>query len=158
MICSRAITAPRSVAALCRNIAAARNASSGRMAGKTVVVCGAGNNEGEEFGIGKCTAILMAREGANVVSVSNLAAHAEGTTDFIKGEGNSGLAAIVDCTSDTEVKRLLDETVSEYGSVDCLINAVRGLIYFNKMLKSGWGGGGGIITSFVECIKNETQL
>jgi NAD(P)-dependent dehydrogenase (short-subunit alcohol dehydrogenase family) len=95
-----------------------------RMAGKTVVVCGAGNNDGEEWGIGKCTAILLAREGANVVSVSNLKAHAEGTTNVIKGEGNAGLAVTADCTSESEVQRLLKETVQEYGQVDCLINAV----------------------------------
>jgi len=94
-----------------------------RMADKTVVVCGAGNNEGEEWGIGKCTAILMAREGANVVSVSNIAEHSEGTTQQIESEGHNGLAVTVDCTSQEGVDQLLAETMAKYGQVDCLINA-----------------------------------
>ena len=90
-----------------------------------MVVCGAGNNEGEEWGIGKCTSILLAREGANVVSVSNIAAHAEGTTAQIESEGNNGLSVTADCTNQKDVERLLSETVDQYGAVDCLINAVR---------------------------------
>ncbi len=97
--------------------------STGRLSGKTVVVCGAGNNADEEWGVGKYSSILLAREGANVVSVSNNSDHANGTTEIIKKEGNSGLSVTADCTSPEDVQRLLDETMKNFGQVDCLVNA-----------------------------------
>ena len=41
------------------------------LAGKTIVVAGAGNPPAEGHGIGAMTSIVLARQGANVVSVSN---------------------------------------------------------------------------------------
>eukprot|EP00937_MAST-01D_sp_MAST-1D-sp2_P001293 g1293.t1 len=98
----------------------------GRLEGKTVVVCGAGNDEGEAFGIGKMTAVVCAREGANVVAVSNNAAHADGTAEAIRTDDSgsrSALAVTADCTNPDDVAALLAATVDAFGSVDSLINA-----------------------------------
>jgi NAD(P)-dependent dehydrogenase (short-subunit alcohol dehydrogenase family) len=71
------------------------------------VVAGAGNNDGEEWGIGKCTAILCAREGANVIAVSNNADHARTTEEQILSEGNSGMGFTADCTNLEDVEKLV---------------------------------------------------
>ena len=110
--------------ALQRGFAAA--SADGRLAGKTVVVCGAGNDEGEAFGIGKMTAVVCAQQGANVVAVSNNKSHADGTAAAIAADPacvGTCLGVTADCTSQDEVKELLAAAVAKYGGVDCLINA-----------------------------------
>ena len=104
----------------------AATSGDGRLSGKTVVVCGAGNDEGEAFGIGKMTAVVCAQQGANVVAVSNNKAHADGTAAAIASDPScSGpcLGVTADCTSEEEVEALLASVLAEYGAVDCLINA-----------------------------------
>ena len=53
------------------------------LAGKTIVVAGAGNPPAEGHGIGAMTSIVLARQGANVVSVSNEALNCQTVTDAI---------------------------------------------------------------------------
>jgi NAD(P)-dependent dehydrogenase (short-subunit alcohol dehydrogenase family) len=98
-------------------------AGRGRLEGKTVVVAGAGNNDGEEWGIGKCTAILCAREGANVIAVSNNADHARTTEEQILSEGNVGMGFTADCTNLEDVEKLVEAAKAKYGTVDSVINA-----------------------------------
>jgi len=103
------------------------NGISGRLGGKTIVVCGAGNDEGEAFGVGKMTAFLCAQQGANVVAVSNNTAHAEGTAAAIAADprcnAGSCIGVTADCTKLSDVEALLAATMAKYGSADCLINA-----------------------------------
>ena len=115
-------------AVFCRPIARSLSgkAASGRLQGRTVVVCGAGNDDGEAFGIGKMTAIVCAREGANVVAVSNNAAHAEGTAAAIRADASAtgdAIGVTADCTSPADVAALVEKTVDTFGSVNSLINA-----------------------------------
>lgn len=124
MIASRLLRAPL-VAGFRRTLSSAASGG-GRLQGKTVVVCGAGNNADEAFGIGKMTAIVCAREGANVVAVSNNKAHADGTAEAIFADGaatGDALGFTADCTSASDVSALLAATMDKFGSVDSLINA-----------------------------------
>ena len=68
------------------------------LAGKTIVVAGAGNPPSEGHGIGAMTSIVLARQGANVVSVSNEALNCQTVTNAILAEGLEGIAHVADCT------------------------------------------------------------
>ena len=94
-----------------------------RLEGKVAVVCGAGNPPEEGHGIGATTALVLARQGAKVVSVSNAALNAETVTAAVRAEGGEGLAHTADVTKADEVAALLARARAEYGKVDILINA-----------------------------------
>ena len=64
----------------------------GRLDGRVAVVAGAGNPASEGHGIGAMTSLVLARQGARVVSVSNAAENAETITQAIRDEGLEGLA------------------------------------------------------------------
>ena len=112
--------------------------------GKVVVVCGAGNPPEEGHGIGAATSLVLARQGAKVVSVSNAALNAKTVTDAIVGEGNEGTAHVADCTNSSEVDGLVEATLDKYGRIDVLINA--GIhsalpMGFKKMDEAAWAKG-----------------
>lgn len=59
----------------------------GDLAGKVVVVGGAGNPPSEAFGMGSTTALMFARAGAKVVSVAHLSENCDTVTEAITSEG-----------------------------------------------------------------------
>ena len=84
--------------------------------GKIAVVTGAAS------GIGRSTAIALAREGADVV-LADL--NREGLTE-VRGEieklGRRGLAIPADVTKLNDIQNLYDRSISEMGRVDILMN------------------------------------
>mgnify|MGYP006149018957 CR=1 FL=1 len=108
---------------------------------KVIVVAGAGNPPAEGHGIGAWTSIVMARQGAHVISVSNDAVNAETATAAIHDEGNSGMAHVADCTKAAEVEQLVQACIEKYGRVDVVVNA--GIhsalpMGFGKMTEDAW--------------------
>jgi NAD(P)-dependent dehydrogenase (short-subunit alcohol dehydrogenase family) len=93
------------------------------LAGKVAILTGAGT-EGEGVGIGRATAVVLAREGARVCLVDRQAAHAEITLEQIKAAGAEAFVAIGDVTSRDDCSRFVEETVRRYGRLDILINNV----------------------------------
>ena len=65
---------------------------SGRVEGKVAIVVGAGQTPGATIGNGRATAILLAREGAQVVGADRDLASAEETVAMIAEEGGDALA------------------------------------------------------------------
>jgi len=137
---------------LARTATAVRSSSSrafsaaacNRLDGKTIVVAGAGNPPEEGHGIGAMTSLVLARLGANVVSVSNVDVNCQTVTDAITAEGNSAMAYTADCTKATEVEGLLDACKDKFGNVDTVINA--GIhsalpMGFSKMTEGAWETG-----------------
>lgn len=121
-----------------RLISAARyfssNSNIGRLAGKTIVVCGAANDPSEEFGVGKMTALVCARKGANVVAVSRNQARVDATIADIRRDLASSamepmetqefLAVEADCTSYSDVETLVATTAATFPKgVDSVIQA-----------------------------------
>lgn len=91
--------------------------------GKVIVCAGAGNPPEEGHGIGALTAITLARQGAKVVSVSNVALNCETVNKAIEEEGGIGMAITADCTKLEECEKLCKTVVDTYGKVDVMINA-----------------------------------
>lgn len=84
---SSAIRASRGTALRALSSEGGRGAFLGDLAGKVVVVGGAGNPPSEAFGMGSTTALMFARAGAKVISVAHLAENCDTVTDAIKSEG-----------------------------------------------------------------------
>src|SRR5579864_6162159 len=94
-----------------------------RLRGKTAIVVGAGQTPGDTIGNGRATAILFAREGAQVV-VDRDGASARETQAMIQNEGNRASLFEADVTRDEACRALVEACLSEYGQIDVLHNNV----------------------------------
>jgi hypothetical protein len=83
-----------------------------RLTGKTVVVTGASS------GIGRATAIEMARRGANVVLAARRLEHLESAAAECRALGVSAMAVVTDVTKPEECRRLIEAA----GRVDVLVS------------------------------------
>jgi NAD(P)-dependent dehydrogenase (short-subunit alcohol dehydrogenase family) len=97
---------------------------SGRLAGKLAVVIGAGQTPGETIGNGRATAILFAREGAQVVAVDLRRESADETAAMIASEGGRADALEADATDQAACRDLMERVVAEHGRIDVLHNNV----------------------------------
>ena len=88
----------------------------GILDGKAALVTGGGS------GIGRATAIAMAREGARV-AVSDLSKDGiEQTVALINAAGGQGIAIQGDVTDEADVANMVARTVSAFGRIDCAFN------------------------------------
>ena len=85
-----------------------------RLAGKTVVITGAGR------GIGAVMAKRMAQEGANVVVTDVLDTYV--TVAATTESGGSAIGISVDVTSDDNLAAMVEATEKAFGSLDILVN------------------------------------
>ena len=94
-----------------------------RLEGKTALVIGAGS-VGPGWGNGKATAVLFAREGANVlcVDVNETAAHE--TAEIIRSERGQAEPLHADATKEVDVTRTVETCLDRYGRIDILDNNV----------------------------------
>lgn len=97
----------------------------GRLAGKRIVVVGAGQMpaplDDPPMGNGRAISILAAREGAAVACVDFNRGAAQATVDLIEGEGGSGVVVEADVTDSEACERLVSESVSVLGGIDGLV-------------------------------------
>lgn len=84
--------------------------------GKTAVITG-GNS-----GVGRATAELFAKLGANVVISARRAEALEEVANKIKAEGGNVLAVPTDISKDADCKNLMKAAVDAFGSIDVLVN------------------------------------
>ena len=87
-----------------------------RFEGKVAIVTG-GNS-----GIGKATCIQFAREGAKVVVSARRESEGNAVVDEIKSAGGEAIFVKCDVANESEVKNLVEETVSAYGGLDYAFN------------------------------------
>ena len=97
-------------------------------AGKTIVITGAAS------GIGHATALIFAREGANVVCADINEASARRTAAAVNAKGSQALALKVDVTSRAEVDALIARAIAAFGSVQFLFNSAGAAIRRAKFL------------------------
>ena len=94
-----------------------------RLAGKSAIITGAGSRA-EGIGNGRATAILFAREGADVLLVDRDEEAVQATLDMIRAEGNDAAIAVADVTATEDCSRIVADAVSRYGKLDILHNNV----------------------------------
>jgi 3-oxoacyl-[acyl-carrier protein] reductase len=85
--------------------------------GKTIVITGAAS------GIGQQTAMIFAREGANVVCADVDAPGAERTAQRLHQQGAKALAVTCDVTNRTQVRDAIGKAKTEFGRIDFLFNS-----------------------------------
>jgi 3-oxoacyl-[acyl-carrier protein] reductase len=98
-------------------------------AGKTIVITGAGS------GIGRATALIFAREGANVVCADINEAGARETASQVNGKGSQALAVKVDVTKRREVEDAAKRALDAFGSIQFLFNSAGAAIRRAKFLE-----------------------
>ena len=95
-----------------------------RLEGKTAIVMGGGQTEGDTIGNGRATAIVFARQGAHVLVVDRRLDSAQETVDMITAEGHSAVAAEADATSESACVDLMAQCLDSHGRIDILHNNV----------------------------------
>ncbi|HEY8057692.1 MAG TPA: SDR family NAD(P)-dependent oxidoreductase [Acidimicrobiales bacterium] len=96
----------------------------GRLAGKAAVVVGAGQTPGATIGNGRATALLFAREGADVLLVDRDEASARATQRLILDEGGRAEVVRADVAADDGPTTVVEAAVAAFGRIDVLHNNV----------------------------------
>ena len=96
--------------------------------GKTIIITGAAS------GIGKATALIFAREGANVVCADVNEKGARATAEQIAGSGAKALALSADVTSRAQVNDMVQATIDAFGGVDFQFNSAGAALARSKFL------------------------
>jgi NAD(P)-dependent dehydrogenase (short-subunit alcohol dehydrogenase family) len=94
-----------------------------RLKEKVAIVFGAGS-VGPGWGNGKATAVLFARNGAQVVCVDVKLEAAQETVGIIRDGGGAATALSCDVTNSKAVKATVDEVIGQHGRIDVLHNNV----------------------------------
>jgi len=86
----------------------------GRLAGKSVIITGAGS------GIGRASAILFAEEGAKVLAIDLVEDSINETADMIRKAGGTVTPRIADISNEDAVKDYVDACIKEFGGLDVM--------------------------------------
>lgn len=78
---------------------------------------------GATSGIGRATALALARSGAAIVNVGRQAAALDEVTRAVSDAGGTGHAVIADLTAPDAPERVVAAAVSRFGAIDILVNA-----------------------------------
>lgn len=101
---------------------------SGRLAGRTAVISGAGS-VGPGWGNGRATAVIFAREGATVYLTDRDKDSLAATAEQIREEGGQAHTHLLDVTEPDAVRAHFEEVERAAGRIDILVNNVGGSTY-----------------------------
>lgn len=87
-----------------------------RIKDKVVVITGAA------LGIGKATAIMLAKEGALVAVTDVLDKEGEAVAEEIRSKGGKAIYWHLNVTSETEVQKVMEEVNAKWGKINVLVN------------------------------------
>ena len=99
------------------------NLKGNRLTGKNVVVTGAGSRE-TGYGIGQAISILFASQGAKVLVVDSDKDRGDRTVSEILNNGDIASLCLADVSKSSECKKVIENIITKYGSLDVLINNV----------------------------------
>ena len=108
-----------------------------RLESKAAIVTGAGSRGRPAPGIGSATAILFARQGAQVILADLDEDRARETLKIIERGGGKASIVLADITQEEDCRRLAAECFDRYGSLDIVVN-------------NAGGPGNGMVTEFEE--------
>ena len=97
-------------------------------AGKTILITGAGS------GIGRATALIFAREGANVVCADINENGVEQTAEKINAIGGLALALTIDVTKRAAVEDMVQLALDDFGGIQFLFNSAGAALRRSKFL------------------------
>ena len=100
-----------------------------KLKGKTALVAGGGR------GIGRCIALALAREGADIAVGDLVGENADSVRDEIKALRVNALACKVDLTKRVEVEQMVEKVLSQFGQLDILVNSA-GWVKLEPFLES----------------------
>lgn len=96
----------------------------GRVQGLSALIFGGGQTPGETIGNGRATAIVLAREGAQVLVADRDAASADETASIIRAEGFTASSIAADVIDEDQVRGAIAACIARYGRLDVLHNNV----------------------------------
>ncbi len=104
------------------------------MKNKVILITGASS------GIGKATAVKLSKEGAAVILCSRSEDELEELKNAIESKGGRALVAVADVTKPSDLKNAVDQGVSEFGTIDVLINnaGLMPLSFVEKLKMDEW--------------------
>ncbi len=102
---------------------------SGRLAGKVAIVVGAGQTpstgpDDTTIGNGRATALVFAREGAQVLCVDRDPVSLADTVAMIRAAGGEAVELVADITSETSAATIPTACLDAFGTIDVLHNNV----------------------------------
>jgi 3-oxoacyl-[acyl-carrier protein] reductase len=86
-----------------------------RMRDKVVLITGAGR------GIGRATALLMAREGADVVLNAEIPDEIESVAEEVRVLGRKSLPVVADMLVEESIQPMIDRAIDEFGRIDSMV-------------------------------------
>jgi NAD(P)-dependent dehydrogenase (short-subunit alcohol dehydrogenase family) len=87
-----------------------------RLIGQSAIITGGGR------GIGKATALMFAREGADVLVPDLDLGTSQATVQEIQALGRKGVPMRVDVTCIADIQRMVEAALREFGKIDILVN------------------------------------
>lgn len=90
---------------------------------KVAIVTGSGR------GIGRATALELAKEGANVVVTARTEEEIKRTSEEIRELGREAVSVRCDVSSSKHIKNLVRKTIEKFGRIDILVNNAGVAIY-----------------------------
>lgn len=108
-----------------------------KLAGQIAIVVGSAR------GIGAAIARTFSQEGASIVPVDieKMKPQLDEVAQEITQKGGKAIAIVADCTDDTQVKKMVDETIRRWGKINILINSagLRGpLVAVQEITEQEW--------------------
>lgn len=105
-----------------------------RLEGKTTVITGSGS------GIGKSSALLFAKEGAEVVVVDRDVDKGKETVEEVQSAGGRAVFIKADVTDPDSVKSMVDEVITGFGRIDVLFNnaGISGIGMLHEIEPEDW--------------------
>src|SRR5262249_4765706 len=98
-------------------------------AGKTIIITGAAS------GIGRATALIFAREGANVVCADINETGARETAAQVNSRGSQALALKIDVTNRKQVDDMVKRAIDAFGNFQFMFNSAGAAIRRAKFLE-----------------------